>query len=223
MSALTYQVNNGLAEIAMDDGKVNALSEAMIGDLLVALSKAAEADLPVLIFGRSGCFSAGYDRRLIAAGGPASVAMRAAGDRLTLALLDHPAPLVIACTGHAMAKAGFMLLLADYRLGAAGGFRVSLNEVAIGMTMPDAAMALARERLAPTWLSRCALQAEALDPVQALAAGFLDELASPAQLLGKAREKLTTLAALDRRAYRESRQLLNAPLRAELVKLLALS
>lgn len=221
MSALTYQVNNGLAEIAMDDGKVNALSEAMIEDILAALHKAAIADLPVLIHGRPGCFSAGYDRRLIAAGGPGSVAMRAAGDRLTLALLDHPAPVVIACTGHAMAKAGFMLLLADYRLGAAGGFRVSLNEVAIGMTMPGPAMALARERLAPTWLSRCALQAEALDPQQAVAAGFLDELVAPAQLLGKAREKLTTLAALDRRAYRETRQLLNAALRAELVELLA--
>ena len=223
MSALTYQESNGLAEIAMDDGKVNALSEVMIEGLLTALQTAAEADLPVLIHGRPGCFSAGYDRRLIAAGGPASIAMRAAGDRLTLALLDHPAPVVIACTGHAMAKAGFLLLLADYRLGVVGGFRVSLNEVAIGMTMPEPAMALARERLAPTWLSRCALQAEALDPQQSVSAGFLDELTEPEQLLGKAREKLTTLAALDRPAYRETRQLLNAALRAELVELFELA
>jgi enoyl-CoA hydratase len=91
------------------------------------------------------------------------------------------------------------------------------------MTMPEPAMALARERLAPTWLSRCALQAEALDPQQSVSAGFLDELAEPEQLLGKAREKLTTLAALDRPAYRETRQLLNAALRAELVELFELA
>ena len=116
-----------------------------------------------------------------------------------------------------------MLLLADYRLGAEGAFTTGLNEVAIGMTMPPAAMQLAEERIAPQWLSRCALQAESMDPAQALQAGFLDELAAPEQLLDKARAKLAKLAALDRKAYRETRQLMNAPLRERILPLLNLS
>ena len=220
MSGLTLGIADGVAEIALDDGKVNALSEQMLEQLLAAIAEARAADAALLIYGRAGCFSGGYDRRLIAAGGPACDAMRAAGDQLTLALLDYPAPVVIASTGHAMAKAAFMLLLADYRVGAAGAFNIGLNEVAIGMTMPDAAMPQAR-RLAPQWLSRCALQAQTLNPEQALEAGFYDELATGGDLLERAREKAQQLAALDRKAYRETRQMLNAPLRAEIVAALA--
>ncbi|MEH6567121.1 MAG: crotonase/enoyl-CoA hydratase family protein [Halopseudomonas sp.] len=219
MSALTLQIADGVALISLDDGKVNALSETMLEQLLAAITEAAQADAALLVTGRTGCFSGGYDRKLIDAGGPACDAMRAAGDRLTLALLDYPAPVVIASSGHAMAKAAFVLLLADYRVGAEGAFRIGLNEVAIGMTMPDGAMAQARARLAPQWLNRCALQAEYLNPEQALAAGFLDELQPAEQLLASAMEKTRQLAALDRRAYRETRALLHAPLRNQLVQL----
>lgn len=222
MSELTLVISEGVAEITLDDGKVNALSERMLEALLAAIAEAAEADLALLITGRPGCFSGGYDRKLIAAGGPACDAMRAAGDRLTLALLDYPAPVVIASSGHAMAKAAFMLLLSDYRIGAAGEFRIGLNEVAIGMTMPDAALPQARARLALPWLNRCALQAEALTPEQAVQAGFLDELQPQDQVLTRAREKTRQLAALHRTAYRDTRRLLNAPLRAELLSLLKL-
>ncbi|MGY8810872.1 MAG: crotonase/enoyl-CoA hydratase family protein [Pseudomonadales bacterium] len=219
MSGLSLTITDGIAEIQLDDGKVNALSEVMLEALLAAITQAAAADAALLISGRAGCFSGGYDRKLIDAGGPACDAMRAAGDRLTLALLDYPAPLVVASTGHAMAKAAFVLLLADYRVGAAGDFRIGLNEVAIGMTMPVGAMLQARARLAPQWLNRCALQAEYLNPQQALEAGFLDELQSAEQLLERARAKTHQLAALDRTAYRETRARMHAPLRTELGKL----
>lgn len=211
---LQFSLSDGLAEIALDDGKVNALSEQMLEELLAAMAEAAAANAALLISGRPGCFSAGYDRKLIDSGGPACDAMRAAGDRLTLAMLDYPAPLVIASSGHAMAKAGFMLLLADYRVGAAGDWRVALNEVAIGMPMPRAAMAIARERVATHWLSRAALQAQGLNPEQAQAAGFYDAVQAPEQVLEHAREQLQRLAALPRAAYRDTRMLLNGPLRA---------
>jgi enoyl-CoA hydratase len=220
MSALTLHIEKGIAEIALDDGKANALSETMLEALLDAMTQAAAADAALLITGRSGCFSGGYDRKLIDAGGPACDAMRAAGDRLTLALLDYPGPVVVACTGHAMAKAAFMLLLADYRVGSEGSFRVALNEVAIGMTMPRPAMRLAKARLAAQWLSRCALQAQNLKPAEALDAGFFDELLPAEQVLGRARDKARALAALPRRAYRETRALVNGALRAEIAALL---
>ncbi len=222
MSGLTLVIGDGVAQITLDDGKVNALSERMLEALLAAIDEAAQADRALLITGRPGCFSGGYDRKLIAAGGPACDAMRAAGDRLTVALLDYPAPLVIASSGHAMAKAAFMLLLADYRIGTTGEFRVGLNEVAIGMTMPDSALPQARARLATPWLNRCALQAEVLAPELAVQAGFLDELQPPEQLLERAQQKVRQLAALDRTAYRETRRLLNAPLRAEFTRLVKL-
>lgn len=223
MSSLTLNIDSGVAEIALDDGKANALSESMLEALLAAMAKAAAADAVLLIGGRSGCFSGGYDRKLIDAGGPACDAMRAAGDRLTLALLDYPGPVVIGCTGHAMAKAAFMLLLADYRVGAEGAFRIALNEVAIGMTMPGPAMRLAQARLAPQWLSRCALQAQTLAPPEALAAGFFDELLPVEGVVERAREKARALAVLPRQAYRETRALINGTLHEDIARLVAVS
>src|SRR5690606_26817736 len=149
----------------------------MLEALLAAIDQARAAHSALLIYGRAGVLSAGYDRRLIAAGGPACDAMRAAGDRLTLALLDYPAPVVIGSSGHAMAQAAFMLLRADYSIGAPRAFPIAPHAAAIGMTMPDAAMPQAR-RLAPQWLNRRARQAQVLDPPQALEAAFYDELAT---------------------------------------------
>jgi enoyl-CoA hydratase len=58
------------------------------------------------------------------------------GFQLALRLLDHPAPVVIACNGHAVAMGLFLLLSGDYLIGVDGPFRLVANEVAIGLTMP---------------------------------------------------------------------------------------
>src|SRR5690606_14639635 len=101
---------------------------------------------PLLISGRSGCFSAGYNLKVMQAGGEPRRQLRAAGDRLTLQLLEHPAPVVMACDGHALAKAALLLLCADYRFGSHGDFRIGLNETAIGMPMPATGLALTQQR-----------------------------------------------------------------------------
>ncbi|PTU74341.1 crotonase/enoyl-CoA hydratase family protein [Pseudomonas mangrovi] len=212
MSLIGVHDAEGWRELVLDDGKVNALSQALLDELNQQVQRAAQDGLGLLISGRDGCFSAGFDLRVMRVEGEQKKRLRAAGGLLTRQLLSHPAPVVMACSGHAMAKGAFLLLCADWRVGSLGDFRICLNETAIGMPMPEPALTLARERLAPTWLSRAVLQAEPFDPRQALAAGFFDQLSAPDALLDNARTAMARLAALDRPAYAETRRRLNRDL-----------
>lgn len=210
MSAVSVVEHDSHTEVTLDDGKVNALSQALLDALNAAI--AAAGSRPLLITGRRGCFSGGFDLKVMRSGGAERRALRAAGHQLTMGLLGHPAPVVLACPGHAMAKAAFTLLCGDWRIGSRGAFRICLNETAIGMPMPLPAMALARDRLAPTWLTRAVLNAESFLPEQALQAGFFDQLCEPAELLEAAREQVRLLGALDPAAYAETKRRLRQPL-----------
>src|SRR5262245_31356964 len=103
----------------MDDGKVNALSPPMLGELAGALDRAAADRAAVLLTGREAVFSAGFDLPTLRVGGAESVAMVRAGFELAARLLAFPTPVTIACTGHAVAMGALLLLSGDYRVGAA--------------------------------------------------------------------------------------------------------
>ncbi len=104
----------------MDDGKVNALSMAMFGEVNAALDRAGQAGATVVLAGREGIFSARFDLTVLRAGGPQAAALVQAGFELSARLLAFPAPVVVACTGHAVAMGAFLLLSGDFRIGAAG-------------------------------------------------------------------------------------------------------
>ncbi len=161
---------------------MNVLSPAMLGELDAALDRAMADRAVVLLAGLPGVFSAGFDLPVLNAGGAASVAMLRAGFALAERLLSFPTPVVIACTGHAVAMGAFILLSGDYRVGAAGPCKIAANEVAIGLTMPRAAVEILRQRLAPAHFSRAATLAEPFSPDQAVEAGFLDRVVSAADL-----------------------------------------
>jgi enoyl-CoA hydratase len=123
------------------------------------------------------------------------------GSELLMRLYETPLPLVIACTGHALAGGALVVLTGDLRIGALGSFRIGLNEVSIGMPVPVLAMELARDRLVKTELPRATLHAQIYDPEQAVRAGYLDEAVPADQTLPRAKAEAARLGALARSAY----------------------
>ena len=198
---VSYQFADGVATIIMDDGKVNALSLAMISAVNDALDRAASDGAVVIVTGRRGIFSGGFDLATLRAGGPDAALMLGQGFRLALRLLEHPAPVVMACNGHAVAMGVFLLLSGDYLIGVDGPFRLVANEVAIGLTMPFGAIELCRQRLAPSHFVRVVALAETYAPVDGVAAGLLDRVVSEADLLPTASTVAAGLARLDRSAH----------------------
>lgn len=194
----TYELHDGIATIAMDDGKANALSTAMLADVAAALDRAEADEAVVVLSGRERTFSGGFDLRCPPGQWPE---MLTAGARLAERIMSFPHPVVAACNGNAVAMAGFVLLSADYRIGSAGAFKIGLNEVAIGLTMPWFALAIARHRLTAPYFDRCSTTGVLLDPQEARAAGFLDALVEPAELRDAALEAARALAGVDRAAH----------------------
>jgi enoyl-CoA hydratase len=198
---VSYQLQDSVAVVTLDDGKVNALSRQMLTDIDGALDRAVADGAIVVLTGRPGVFSAGFDLRVLRAGGEEALAMVRAGFELAARVLSFPRPVVIACNGHAIAMGAFLLLSGDYRVGAAGPGKITANEVAIGLTMPRPAVEICRQRLAPAHFNRAVVNAEVYAPDAAVDAGFLDRVVDEAQLAEAARDAARQLRALDVAAH----------------------
>ncbi len=202
MGALvSYDRDDSIATITMDDAKVNVLSLQMLAELNTALDRAAADRAVVVLTGRQGVFSAGFDLAVLTSGGSAAFAMLRAGFELAERILSFPAPVLIGCTGHTVAMGAFLLLSADYRIGAAGPYKITANEVAIGFAMPQTAVEICRQRLAPTHLTRAVILAEVFSPADAVTAGFLDRVVPATELPDVTATTAAELAKLDRRAH----------------------
>ncbi len=190
--------------ITMDDGKANALSFSMIEDLSAALAE-AEGDTSIVaavLAGRSGRFSGGFDLGVMGSGDMSAIIdLVASGGDLVRTIYGCGVPVVAACTGHALAAGALMLLGADVRVGADGPFKIGLNEVAIGMTLPDWAHTIAVERLSRRHTQRAIANARLTEPSDAVDVGFLDLVVAPESVVETAVREAAALAALDRGAY----------------------
>jgi enoyl-CoA hydratase len=198
MTLASYQLNDGVATITMDDGKVNALSPKMLADVTAQLERAAADEVGVVLTGRARTFSAGFDVRCEQARWPEMVA---AGAMLAERIMSFPAPVVVACNGNAIAMGAFLLLSADHRIGARGDFRIGLNEVAIGLTIPWFGIEIARHRLTPPYFDRCTITGALLGPDEATTAGFLDEVVAPDELASAAHAAALAFTSIDRGAH----------------------
>ena len=208
---LRYELRDDVALLHMDDGKANALSPGMIQGLNALLDRAEDTARAVLWLGRPGRFCAGFDLAVMRSGPAAVRGLVGAGAELFVRLLGYPRPVVVACTGHALAAGALALLAADARLGARGDFKIGLNEVAIGMTLPIFGVELARLRLSKRHFARATAQAEIYAPEPAVDAGFLDRVVEPAALLEASLGEARRLAALSPRGFAETKRRVNEP------------
>ncbi|MBO6634785.1 crotonase/enoyl-CoA hydratase family protein [Parvibaculum sp.] len=208
---LLTTIEDEIAVLTMDDGRANALGHAMIDALNKALDEAETTAKAVLIAGREKRFCAGFDLDVMGSGPENVRKLVTAGAELLLRLYEYRLPVVMACTGHALAAGGLLLLSADSRIGTEGDFRIGLPEVAIGMTMPVFGIELARDRLARNRFTEAVTQARIYNPTDAVTVGYLDAAVPAGSLLESAKARATELAALQQPAFastkRKERQL----------------
>jgi enoyl-CoA hydratase len=183
-----------VAVITLDDGKANALSFAVLDRLNDALDVAHAEAKAVVLAGREGKFSAGFDLSVMTGDIEDARRLLAAGARIGLRIYTFPIPVVLGVTGHALAMGGILTTTADYRIGAAGPYKIGLNEVSIGMPVPTFGVEFCRDRLSPAWFTRCVQHATLCSPDEAVAAGFLDEVVSMDEVASRARAVAAQLA-----------------------------
>jgi enoyl-CoA hydratase len=201
MSA-TVEITNDIALIRMDDGKANAINFEMVAALNAALDTAESEAKAIVLTGRDGRFSGGFDLNAFASLGADGVyKLLDAGAELLLRLYGGPLPVVAACTGHAIAMGVFILHACDTRIGTSGDYKIGANEAITGMNLPIFAMELARDRLNPSHLTRAMIQGYIYNPQGAVEAGYLDMLAPADEVEAKALAVASQLAQLPAPAY----------------------
>jgi len=202
---IAYHLEDGIATLTLNNGKVNAISPDVIAAFNAALDQAVADRAVVIITGQPGILSGGYDLKVMTAGPKEAVALVTAGSTLARRLLSHPFPVIVACPGHAVAKGAFLLLSADYRIGVEGPFSIGLNEVQIGMTMHHAGIELARDRLRRSAFHRSVINGEMFDPKSAVDAGFLDKVVTAEELQGTALVAARQLKKINMLAHKNTK------------------
>ncbi len=203
---VSYTLENKVAVLTMDDGKANALSRPMLDALTAALARAEDEASAVVLAGRPERFCAGFDLRVMMSGPDAAKDLLRTGAALFMKLYGSSVPLVIACTGHALAGGALVVLTGDYRVAAAGEFKIGLNEVSLGMPVPVLAMELARDRLRKTELTNATLLAKIYKPETAREAGYVDAVVPAETLLEHAKTEAARLGALPRSAFKATKK-----------------
>ncbi|UDY34843.1 crotonase/enoyl-CoA hydratase family protein [Dermatobacter hominis] len=196
---VTVTVTDGVAVIDLDDGKANALGFDVLAGLDAALDRAEQDDVTaVVLVGREGRFSAGFDLSVMTSGPEGARDMLGRGAELGLRFYMFPKPVVFAATGHALAMGAILLCCADVRIGADGPFKIGLNEVAIGMPVPGFAVGICQDRLALPAFTAAIQLAKVHSPDEARAAGFLDEVVPADEVRDRA---IATAAELGSRLH----------------------
>jgi enoyl-CoA hydratase len=191
-----YRVDAQVATLRMDDGKANAISHEMAAELDRRLDQAeSDGARAVVLGGRPGRFCAGFDLATMQSGIDEARELLRVGAELALRLYTFPMPVVVAASGHALAMGAILLMAADLRVGAAGSFKLGLNEVGIGMPVPRFATELADDRLSRRHLDRAVNLATIYEPEGAVDAGFLDLVVEPDEVDSVAHRHAAELAA----------------------------
>lgn len=204
-------IENDIALIAMDDGKANAISPAMLEALNAAVDE-AEAAKVIVLAGRPERFSAGFDLKFLAAAEPEQVrGLVVGGGKLALRLFTSEKPVVIACTGHAIAMGAFLLLAGDTRIAARGAYRIGANETVNGMTLPAFGVELPRARLNPMHLTEALAQARLYTPDEAVPVGWVDRVVEPGEVIDAAMAEARRLLPIAGHAYGRNKLMARQP------------
>lgn len=197
----TYQLDDGVAVISLDDGKANVFSNAAL-DVLESHLDRVEADgaRALVLIGRPGRFSAGFDLGEMMSSDEGMRALVVRGAHWWMRLYGLGVPTIAACTGHALAGGAITLLSCDVRIGADAPAKIGLNEVAIGMVLPTFIVELARDRIPPQHLTSV-VTGTVFDTAGAATVGFLDRVVDEAAVLDEAMAEARMLAERRTGAY----------------------
>ncbi len=172
---ITVEAHDSVGLLTLDDGSVNAMSYQFLTEALAGFAQARDEFDAVVIAGNAKCLSAGFDLTEVVKGPEQRDAIINAGAELFLAIFSCPKPVVVACTGHAIAGGVTYLLVADSRIGRVGDVRIGFNEVSIGVPMPEFGIALSQYRLSPPRVEEVLL-GEIYSTEQAVEVGLLDRV-----------------------------------------------
>jgi 3,2-trans-enoyl-CoA isomerase len=211
---IQYLEHGPLREIRLARPPVNALDRALIEALRAALARAhGEQAKGIVLSGAPGMFSAGLDV-------PALLALPRSALRetwqqffgLLADLAQSSVPVCAALTGHSPAGGTVLALFADHRIMAEGPFRIGLNEVQVGLPVPEVLFRALTYLVGERQAARLGVGGLLVDPAEAVRCGLVDQLAPVADVIPRALAWTAELVSRPARAMAATRALARRPL-----------
>ena len=202
---VSIKTEDNVSIITMDDGKANVFSPTMIAEFNSLLDQVPTNKGSLLIQGRPGMFSAGFDLKVMMSGPEQAVEMVKSGFTMLTRVFSFPRPVVAACSGHAIALGAFLLCSSDYRIGTKGEYKIGANELRNNMIVPTPILEIAKFKLTKSHKQRALLNAEMYAIEDAVEPGYLDEIADSDKIFQIALAKAKDLATLAHPQYNETK------------------
>lgn len=209
MEKVTYSIEDGIAQITMDDGKANAMNWGFFKEMGKSMDQAeSDGAKALVITGRPGFFSGGLDLKLLP-----TLSASELGDflitfaRTMLRVFSFPVPTIAAITGHAIAGGAMLTFSCDRRFALDGPYRIQMNETLIGLPLLSWMFLIAKSAIPSRWRNEALLHARAYSPNEALERGILDAVAQGADsLAAQVKAATTEMLSLNLPAYAASKK-----------------
>lgn len=206
-SLATLTKENDISVIKLDDGKANAFSYEMLIQINNLLEKVSRDSGALVITGREGLFSGGFDLKTFATGDMEKVSkMVQLGYRLLLELFSFERPVIAAVSGHSIALGLFIACSADYRIAIDGEYVCQANEVRNNMDIPSPIMEILKVRVNKNYFYPAVLHSDPFSVQDSIAVGYIDEVVAEQDFMNRVIEKATELASLPHPFYANTKK-----------------
>ena len=208
METLKITIQDNVAIIAMDRGKSNAMNEQMLDELkkmIVSIEQDANI-YGAILTGKQGFFTAGLD--LIELFGYNEAQMKTFWSKfldLIKTLTSFKKPLISAISGHSPAGGCVLAICSDYRVMAEGEFIIGLNEVPVGIIVPESIFELYAFWIGRANAYRYLLEGKLMGSAEAKAIGLIDATAPIESLMTAALKKMKVYLALEPTTWQQSK------------------
>ena len=202
----TLEKIDDVSVISLDDGKVNVFSIEMLEAINNCLNDVPKDSGSLVIKGKEGIFSAGFDLKTFASGDMEKISkMSDLGMRFMYDIFTFPRPVIAALSGHTIAMGLFVACGCDYRIGLKGDFVTQANEVRNNMDIPTSIMQIAASRISKKHAYSVLLHADPYPFPKAVDAGIIDELVDESDFEARVMEKAIDLATLGHPHYEKTK------------------
>ena len=203
----TLSRENDISIIKLDDGKANAFSFEMLSQVNALLAQVPKDSGALVITGRVGLFSGGFDLKTLATGDMEKITMMVQlGYRLLLELYSFDRPIIAAVSGHAIALGLFVTCSADYRIAIDGQYVCQANEVRNNMDIPPQIMEILKARVNKNYFYPAVFHSDTYSVQDSIAVGYIDEIVSAEKFMERVMEKANELASLPHPFYANTKK-----------------
>lgn len=203
-----------IRELRLDRPPANAFNPSLVTELTAAVRNAPSDGAEALVIsGAPGIFTGGLDvPELLGLGRDEIRAFWRGFYELLRTVAASEIPSVAAITGHSPAAGAVLSVFCDHRVMADGPFKIGMNEVQVGLSVPPTLQYALKRLTGPREGDALLVAGALISPAEAMRVGLVDEVVPPAEVVPRAIAWAERLIALPRAAMRDTRRIARADL-----------